>query len=408
MYISLSKRFEFCASHRCFVPDWSDEQNYSFFGDEAKGNFGHGHNYTAFFVFHGKVDPKTGIMVNFFTIKQKINTLLESRFDHKHLNIDTPPFDRIVSTPENLAKQLLTESFSLFSAESAKPVVCHLRESSDDSATAYASRRVEKDLWLDFSAARRTHSPHLSEEENFQMFGQAASLSGHGHSYRLRVTLEGELTGQAGMIYPLQPGREVLLRLHSELDHRNLNCDLPDLRGIPITTEILARFIWDRLKGNLPLGRVKLYENPDFFIEYHGDNRFMMGITGEFRAAHRLNSQHLSEQDNKHIYGKCNNPNGHGHQYQVECTVGGEFDERSGTLHDLARVNRILSSTLAEWHYKHLELETEDFKNTPSTGENIVQTLWKKLDPKFNRDLYRLRIWETPNNRITLRREIKA
>lgn len=405
MYISLSKRFEFCASHRCFVSDWSPEQNYALFGDEAKGNFGHGHNYTVFFVFHGKVDPESGMMVNFSTIKRKINTLLESRFDHKHLNVETPPFDRIVPTPENLAKQLLTESFPLFSEESAKPVVCHLLESSENSATAYAAGRIEKDLWTDFSAARRTYSPHLSEEENFHIFGQAASPSGHGHSYGLRVSLEGELTSQAGMIFPLQKGREVLLRLHSELDHRNLNSDIPDLRGKPITTEILARFIWERL-SNLPLRRVKLYENPKFFVEYHGDDKFIMGITGGFRAAHRLHSVNLSEADNKVIYGKCNNPKGHGHQYQVECTVDGKLDERSGTLHNLVQVNQILSSALAEWDYKYLELETPDFKNTPSTGENIVQILWNKLDPKFNHNLYRLRIWETPNNRITLRREI--
>jgi 6-pyruvoyltetrahydropterin/6-carboxytetrahydropterin synthase len=406
MYLTISKRFEFCASHRCFVLSWPPEKNSAIYGDQAKGNFGHGHNYQAHFVFQGPVGSKTGLMINFDAIKQTLAPLLEERFDHKYLNSDTPPFDRIVPTLENLSRQLLAEAADLFSGQAVQPVACHVIESPESSATAFVNGRIERDFWLEFSAARRTYSPNLSEEENFKIFGQAASLSGHGHNYRVRVTIGGELDRENGLLLPLPMAAKAISELHSELDHKNLNVDVPGLESLPMTTETLARYIWHRLEKKLSLQRVRLYEKSDFFVECHGHDLFFMGIENKFQAAHRLHTRQLSEQENKDVYGKCNNPNGHGHQYRVECSIGGKLDEKSGTLFNLVELNQILASTLGEWDYKHLELEAEDFREKPSTGENIIQVLWSKLERKLGEKLHRLRIWETPNNRITLRRSI--
>lgn len=408
MYLTISKRFEFCSSHRCFIPNLSEKKNLEIFGDEAKGNYGHGHNYVAYFVFHGPVDPRTGLMINFSLIKNKVGELIESAFDHKYLNREVPPFDKIPPTLENLGSVLLQRSQTLFSGEKVRPVACHLIESPENSVTVYVNNRVEHDFWIEFSAARRTYSPNLTEEENYRLFGAAASPSGHGHNYLLRVTIGGEIHAENGLIIPLPHAQTVLLEIFKELDHKNLNADVAGLKGLPITTEIIARYIWDRLQKTLPVNRIRLYEKSDFSVEYCAHNNFYMNIENRFQAAHRLHSANFSERENRKVYGKCNNPNGHGHQYKVECTLDGKFDERSGTLYNLVEVNQMLSSTLSEWDYKHLELETEDFKNTPSTGENIIQILWKKLDSQFKGNLYRLRIWETPNNRITLRREIQA
>ncbi len=408
MYLTISKRFEFCASHRCFIPAFSEKKHLELYGDESRGNYGHGHNYVAYFVFHGPLDPRTGLMINFSLIKNKVGELIESGFDHKYLNSDTPPFDKIPPTLENLTYVLLQRSQTLFSGEKVQPVACHVSESTECSGTAYANGKVERDFWMEFSAARRTYSPNLAEEENLSLFGQAASPSGHGHNYRLRVTISGEVSAEHGLIMPLPLAQQALREVHRELDHKNLNTDVAGLKGLPTTTEMLARYIWDRLQKTLPVNRIRLYEKSDFSVEYCGHNNFYMTIEDKFQAAHRLYSLNLSEKENREVYGKCNNPNGHGHQYKVECAIGGKFDERSGILYNLVEVNQVLSSTLSEWDYKHLELETEDFKNTPSTGENIIEILWKKLDPQYNGNLHRLRIWETPNNRITLRREIPA
>ena len=132
-----------------------------------------------------------------------------------------------------------------------------------------------------------------------------------------------------------------------------------------------------------------------------------MGIGSDFHAAHRLHSPSLSDGANLDTYGKCNNPSGHGHLYRVECTISGDVDKRSGTLYNLGDFNRALESVLDQWNYKHLDMDTNDFKDKITTGENIIRVLWSKLSGSLGDNLYRLRLWETPNNRFTLRRTIE-
>src|SRR5262245_7403544 len=104
------------------------------------------------------------------------------------------------------------------------------------------------------------------------------------------------------------------------------------------------------------------------------------------------------------LYGKWNNATGHGHRYLTETTIGGEYDERSGTLYDFVLLNDAIYESLKAWQDRHLDFETEDFRGSPSTGENIVSALWPKIDNRVNQQLVRLRLWETANNRFTLRR----
>jgi len=405
VYLSLSKRFELSTSHQIRVAAWPDERNESYFGRESQGQFGHGHNFVAYFVFHGPVVDDNGMMINVSIIKERIKRAIYPRYDHRYLNQDTPPFDRLIPTPENIASELLRESRQLFEGESAEPVVCHLEESPWSAATAYADGRVERHLQTDFSAARRTFSPHLTEQENNELFGIAAAPSGHGHSYKLHVTIQGEVDPEYGMIVPETRLREAVQRMSECYDHLNL-MDLPEFEGKPMTTEMLAKYFHEKLQGDLPVSRVRLHENDWFFCEYNSEGKSAVGLTDWFHAAHRLHSEQLSEGENIEVYGKCNNPKGHGHLYKVESTVTGTIDERTGTMLPLMPARSDLHSVLDEWDYKHLNYETDDFKDKPTTGENIVQVLWKKLESKTGKKLFRVRLWETPNNRFTLRREV--
>jgi len=406
MYLTISKRFEFSASHRYFRHDWTPEQNRAVFGKAMGTEHGYGQNYTAYFVFHGDTDSKTGMVINVTAIKEKIKALLAERFDHKFLNVDTPPFDSTISSPENIARQLLIEATPLFEDSPATPVACHLSETPWREATAYADGRLESHYRLEFSAARRTYSPHLSERENLRLFGIASSPGGHGHSYILRITLGGETGAESGMIVPDLEVQAVLRDLHELLDHRNLSRDVADLSGMPITTEYLSRYIWCKLAGTMPLLRVRLHEKRDFFAEYHGGKRFFIGVEDAFNAAHRLHSPFLTDEENQAIYEKCNNIYGHGHLYRVEATLSGELDERSGILYPLTDLVEGLSTALAPWDYKHLNLDTKDFADIPSTSENMINLLWPRVDTGVAGALHRLRLWETPNNRFTMRRDI--
>jgi len=404
MYLTISKRFHFSASARLYRADWNDVRNQAAYGLASVGEHGHGYNYEAVFVFHGPVDEDTGMMLNVTDIKKRVGRMIDDRYDHKFLNRDTASFKDLVPTPENLAAQLLREAIPLFKGENAAPVACHLTDSFRSAATAYADGRVERDHWVEFSAARRTYSPNLSDEENNALFGASASRSGHGHNYRLRVTLAGEVDGESGLIAPLAVTRTALGAIRKEFDHKNINVQVRGMKDLPVTTESLARYIRERLDVDLPVSRVKLYELPGFFAEYTGEDQCLLGVSRRFHAAHRLHSPKLDDAGNRDIYGICNNPNGHGHEYKVEATIGGKYNAVVGALYDFVAFTRALKASLEPWNFKHLDLDTDDFGDVPSTGENIVARLWPKLDDRLDNKLHRLRLWETPNNRFTLRR----
>ena len=252
-------------------------------------------------------------------------------------------------------------------------------------------------------------------------FWNAASPHGHGHHYRARLTFRqdaSESSGGTGAVPSVFRNSDatagvppahaeiarILESLRAELDHKNLNQEVPGLTNRPKTTESLAQYIHARVAAVLPIHRVRLHEREDFFAEYWNGGSYFLALQRSFSAAHRLHARGLSAAENVALYGKCNNPRGHGHYYLTEATVGGAFDERSGALYDFVSLRDGIDRALQPWQDKHLDLETDEFREIPSTGENIVRSLWPKVNARLEDRLTRLRLWETPNNRFTLRR----
>jgi len=401
MLLTVSKRLEFSASRRLFVKGWSDAENLAAFGAETSARYGTGRNYVAHFVFSGAVDPQTGMLMNISEIKERVGGVLRDGFDHKFLNADNEAFAEVPPTAERIARQLFLDAEPLFRGSSAQLVACHLAESEQRSATFYASGITESSYWLEFSAARQTMSPRLTTEENERLFGVAASPFGHGHNYRARLTFRSESGRDLSPAFDQIQGALSFLR--SELDHKNLNHEVSALKDQPITTENLARHIHARVGERGPIHRVRLHERDDFFAEYWCNGSYFLGMRVPFGAAHRLHSSVLPDAENVALYGKCNNQLGHGHLYLTEATVGGSLDERSGTLMDFTAFQQAIEDAVQPWQDKHLDLETEEFRNKPSTGENIVNALWPRFDTQLSGRLVRLRLWETANNRFTLR-----
>ena len=402
LLLTVSKRLEFSASRRLRVNRWSDGENLAAFGPETNARHGTGRNYIAYFVFTGPVDPSNGMLINISEIKERAGKIVRERFDHKFLNEDNPSFRDVAPTAENIAQQLYVDVAPLFSDVDARLATCHLTESPERSATFYSDGACEANYWFQFSAARQTMSPHLSKEENARFFGKATSP--HGHNYRARLTFRTEkLAGEAPVVRydVIDP---CLQSLSSELDHRYLNQEVAGLQDRPITTESLTRYIYERVNALAPLHRVRLHERDDFFAEVWNDESVFLGMQMPFNAAHRLHAAALSNAENEKLYGKCNNPLGHGHRYLTETTVGGEYNKRSGTLQDFVAFREAIDDSLKPWQDRHLDLDTEDFRDAPSTGENIVRALWPKIDNRLNQQLVRLRLWETANNRFALRR----
>ena len=399
--LTVSKRLEFSASRRLHVNSWTEGENLAAFGPETNARYGSGRNYVAYFVFTGPVDQRTGMLINISEIKERAGKIVRERFDHKFLNEDNPSFQDTPPTAENVAWQLFSDAAPLFADVKAKLYACHVSESPERSATYYSDGVSEANYWFEFSAARRTMSPLLSADENARLFGQASST--HGHNYHTRLTFRPERSDRKAPLVRYDEVDTCICALQVELDHRYLN-EVIGLKKRPITTESLARYIYERVNTMKPLHRVRLHERHDFFAEASGDESVFLGLQMGFHAAHRLHADTLSDRDNARLYGKCNNPGGHGHGYLVETTVGGDYDSRSGTLYDFVALNDAIHESLKPWQDRHLDLETEDFRGAPSTGENIVRALWPKIDSRVNQRLVRLRLWETANNRFTLRR----
>ena len=119
----------------------------------------------------------------------------------------------------------------------------------------------------------------------------------------------------------------------------------------------------------------------------------------QFSAAHRLNSDALNAQRNVDIYEKCNNLNGHGHDYTLEVTLSGNPDPKTGMILPLPEFDKAVEKVLAQLDHKHINLEVDFFKKNISTAEIIIQYLWDEIEKVIPGDLlYHLKLWETYNN----------
>jgi 6-pyruvoyltetrahydropterin/6-carboxytetrahydropterin synthase len=119
----------------------------------------------------------------------------------------------------------------------------------------------------------------------------------------------------------------------------------------------------------------------------------------EFSASHYYHNPALSEDENRRLFGKCNNPNGHGHNYTVEVTVKGEIDPHSGFVIDLKDLKDILSRRVLEvFDHRFLNKEVEEFADQIPTTENIAIAIWNRLAPGLGgAHLHRVRVYETPD-----------
>ena len=121
-----------------------------------------------------------------------------------------------------------------------------------------------------------------------------------------------------------------------------------------------------------------------------------------FNAAHRLHNPALSDEENAALFGKCNNPNWHGHNYVLEVAVEGPIDERTGYVIDLSRLKSIVQHEVIDRvDHRNLNVDVEFMRGVNPTAENIVVACWRVLERHVVPGrLRRLRLWETENNYV--------
>ncbi|SDB47252.1 6-pyruvoyltetrahydropterin/6-carboxytetrahydropterin synthase [Flavobacteriaceae bacterium MAR_2010_188] len=122
-----------------------------------------------------------------------------------------------------------------------------------------------------------------------------------------------------------------------------------------------------------------------------------------FNAAHRLYRKNWSDEKNDEVFGKCNNPNFHGHNYEMIVSVTGEIDPDTGYVIDIKTLKDLIQSEIEEkFDHKNLNLEVPEFKDLNPTAENISVVIYNKLRPYIDasNDL-EIILYETPRNFVT-------
>jgi 6-pyruvoyltetrahydropterin/6-carboxytetrahydropterin synthase len=259
----INRRAQFCASHRYWLPELSEAENYQRFGACARSP-GHGHNYVLFVAMEGDLDDY-GMVLNLSDVKRVIKDEVTSQLDFSFLNEAWPEFEATLPTTENVARmiwQRLTPHL---------PVVSIQLFEHPELWAEYQGNAMEAYLTIKthFSAAHRLANPKLSFEENSEIYGKCARPNGHGHNYHLEVTIKGQIDERTGMIADLVEVQKVIDDyVVQPFDHTFLNKDIAYFAEVVPTAENIAVHIRDLLttpmaQTGAQLHKVKLIESPN-------------------------------------------------------------------------------------------------------------------------------------------------
>ncbi|HEX7123973.1 MAG TPA: 6-carboxytetrahydropterin synthase [Gemmatimonadaceae bacterium] len=121
-----------------------------------------------------------------------------------------------------------------------------------------------------------------------------------------------------------------------------------------------------------------------------------------FSAAHRVHNPALSDAENAALFGKCNNPNWHGHNYVLEVSVRGPVEERTGYVMDLAKLRDLVAHEIIDKvDHRNFNVDVDFMQGIIPTTENIAIAFWRVLEPRIApAKLVRLRLWESDNNYV--------
>src|SRR6476619_3234626 len=121
-----------------------------------------------------------------------------------------------------------------------------------------------------------------------------------------------------------------------------------------------------------------------------------------FNAAHRVHNPTLSDEENARLFGKCNNPNWHGHNYTLDVSVQGPIDARTGYVMDLGVLKQLVEERVVNRiDHKNFNLDVDFMRGVIPTSENIIVAIWRELEPAIRPGkLSRLVLWETPKHYV--------
>jgi 6-pyruvoyltetrahydropterin/6-carboxytetrahydropterin synthase len=234
--------------------------------------------------------------------------------------------------------------------------------------------------------------PQLSRKPT-NGYGGFPSLAGFGPQLSLDVTVAG----------PTDPVSGYLVNI-KQIDATVRETAIPVIANAISAGEGPAVLV-ERLYGMLDtwsplkLEQLKLSVSPFLSYARRASEKFMIRLSQrfEFSATHRLHNPRLSDQANREIFGKCANPHGHGHNYEIQVTLVGTPDA-NGLIVDIPQFESIVASTVVDrFDHKNLNVELPEFRELIPTVENIAMVIYRLLKPKFKGpQLASVTVWETP------------
>ena len=229
------------------------------------------------------------------------------------------------------------------------------------------------------------------ERDNRLYIGDSNKVSLAHTPLTLWVTLAGTCDRDSGFIVNVVEIDHVIGRALRETPVR---ADQP-IDIFKWTRKVLA----DRL-GGYTLSELKIDLNESLSIGWDSRIPNMIQVTRKYEiaAAHQLLNPDWNEAQNLEVFGKCYNPQGHGHNYTLELTLEGSPDLETGQIADLEAVDQIVDEIIVErFDHKHLNKQTQEFAHLNPTVENMVQVFWELLNGRFDKArLVKIGLWETP------------
>lgn len=266
----INRRAEFSASHRYWLPELSNDENFLRFGRCANAP-GHGHNYELYVSMVGDLD-EYGMVLNLSDVKHVIRREVTNPLNFSYLNDVWTEFQQTLPTTEHIAR-VIWKRLAPYLPLVRIQLFEHPRLWADyygESMNAYLT------ISTHFSAAHRLAHPDLSYETNCEIYGKCARPNGHGHNYHLEVTIAGEIDPRTGMIADLAAFQQAVNDYVVEpFDHTFLNKDIPYFANVVPTAENIAIYIRDLLqepiqKIGAKLHKIKLIESPNNSCEVYG------------------------------------------------------------------------------------------------------------------------------------------
>jgi 6-pyruvoyltetrahydropterin/6-carboxytetrahydropterin synthase len=237
-------------------------------------------------------------------------------------------------------------------------------------------------------------------------FGQATRV--HGHNYVLTATIAGRIDPTTDFLVDFRDLDGLLREITAPLDHHRLDVEYEALAGREASAETLAATLFaelaSRIATAIPSARldvVRLAENDTLWADSGGGADVEVTRAYGFSAAHRLADASRSDEENRRIYGKCANPQPHGHDYRFEVTVRGPLDPKLGTVTDLGALDASVEElVVGPFDHRYLNAEVEPFTKVLPTAERIAERIWQLLAPRVAK-LARVVVYETPRSAFT-------